>query len=131
MVTVLKEHYNSTTPIPFSGSTMPGFPSNNDEQYRQYIASFTHVFSSTAINEFRGGYTRLNFKSGNPVSVTDPSTYGFKNIVPQDASAAGLPTISISKYYTLGTSSNGPQPRIDQTMPGRRQLLIHYRTPLV
>ena len=114
--TVFEEHYNATTPIPFSGSTMPGFASNNDEQYRQYIASFTHVFSPTVINEFRGGYTRLNFKSGNPVTVTNPSTYGFKNIVPQDSSAAGLPTIAISKYYTLGTSSNGPQPRIDQTM---------------
>jgi len=113
---VFEEHYNNTTPIPFSGSTMPGFPSNNDEQYRQYIASYTYVFSPTTLNELRGGYTRLNFKSGNPVTVTDPSTYGFSNIVPQDASAAGLPTISISKYYTLGTSSNGPQPRIDQTM---------------
>jgi Carboxypeptidase regulatory-like domain len=113
---IFEEHYNSLTPIPFSGSTLPGFPSNNDEQYRQYIASFTHVFTPNSLNEFRAGYTRLNFKSGNPVTVTDPSTYGFQNIVPQDASAAGLPTISISKYFTLGTSSNGPQPRIDQTM---------------
>ncbi|MDE3201061.1 MAG: TonB-dependent receptor [Acidobacteriota bacterium] len=113
---IFEEHNNRLTPIPFSGSTLPGFPSNNDLQYRQYIASYTHVFSANMLNELRGGYTRLNFKSGNPVTVTDPSTYGFKNIVPQDASAAGLPTISISKYFTLGTSSNGPQPRIDQTM---------------
>jgi hypothetical protein len=114
--TVFEEHFNNTTPIPFSGSTLLGFASNNDEQYRQYIASYTHVFSSTTLNEFRGGYTRLNYKSGNPVTVTDPASFGFKNIVPQDASAAGLPTISVSKYFTLGTSSNGPQPRIDQTM---------------
>ncbi|HUX45919.1 MAG TPA: carboxypeptidase regulatory-like domain-containing protein [Terracidiphilus sp.] len=114
--TVFEEHNNRLTPIPFTGSTLPGFPSNNDLQYRQYIGSYTRVFSPTMLNELRGGYTRMNFKSGNPVTVTDPSTYGFQNIVPQDASAAGLPTIAISKYFTLGTSTNGPQPRIDQTM---------------
>src|SRR5262249_34087460 len=50
----------------------------------------------------------------NPVTPTLPSSVGF-NIAPQDPAGAGLPVINITGLFSLGFSSNGPQPRIDQT----------------
>ncbi len=67
------------------------------------------------LNEFRLGYTRLNFRTGTPVNVRQPSDVGFANIFPQLPQGAGYPQINITGYFVLGGTSNGPQPRKDQT----------------
>jgi hypothetical protein len=101
--------------IPFSGATVPGFGDTSVPYTKQFTASWNHVFSSNVLNEFRAGYTRLNFQSGVPINVRQPSDLGFPNIFPQLPSGADYPRMTVSGYFTLGGTSNGPQPRKDQT----------------
>jgi carboxypeptidase family protein len=101
--------------IPFSGSTLPGFGDQSTPFTKQFTASWSHVFSTNVLNELRAGYTRLNFLTGVPNTVRQPASVGFPNIIPQLASGADYPQISITGYFRLGGTSNGPQPRKDQT----------------
>lgn len=101
--------------IPFSGATLPGFGDQSVPFTKQFTGSWNHVFSSNVLNEFRLGYTRLNFRTGQPVNVRQPSDVGFPNIFPQLTSGADYPRISVSGYFVLGGTNNGPQPRKDQT----------------
>ncbi len=100
--------------LPFTGATIPGFGQVNQSHLQQYTASWTHVFSGRMLNEARFGYTRFNFASTFPQTPTLPSSVGF-DINPQLTTGAGLPRMDITGYFNLGFSSNGPQPRIDQT----------------
>lgn len=110
----------TTQTLPFVGATLPGFEEQDRRHYKQYSAGWTHVFNSDVLNEFRVGYTRFNFPSVSPTTVVQPSTYGF-NITPNIPSGAQLPIISVTGIepgqvnFTIGFSSDGPQPRIDQT----------------
>jgi hypothetical protein len=100
--------------LPFTGATLPGFGEHAARHYNQYTAGWTHTFSSNVLNEARLGYTRFNFDAVEPNTPTLPSSAGFA-INPQSPGSAGLPVIGINGLFTLGFSSNGPQPRIDQT----------------
>jgi hypothetical protein len=106
---------SSLNSIPFSGSTLPGFGDQSTPFTKQFTASWNHIFSSSILNELRAGYTRLNFQSGTPQNVRQPSSVGFPNVIPQLASGADYPQINIAGYFNLGGTSNGPQPRKDQT----------------
>jgi hypothetical protein len=100
--------------LPFTGATLPGFGDQSKRHYKQFTAGWTHTFSSNVLNEVRLGYTRFNFDAVEPQTPTLPSSAGFA-INPQDPAATGLPVISLTGLFTLGFSTNGPQPRIDQT----------------
>ena len=106
--------------LPFTGSTLPGFPEVDSRHYKQFTASWTHVFSPTVLNELRFGYTRFNFAAVEPQTPVLPSSFGF-DINVQSPAGAGLPVISVvgnnpgQVSFTLGFSANGPQPRLDQT----------------
>jgi hypothetical protein len=106
----------STDDVPFTGATVPGFGDSNARHYKQFIVSYTHTFSSNIINEFRVGYTRFNYGAVDPQKPTQPSSLGFQ-INSQNTAAAGLPYVSVGGNYAfaLGFSTNGPQPRKDQT----------------
>lgn len=99
---------------PFTGANLPGFPQINTSNDKQFTGAWNHIFSANTLNEFRIGYTRLNFVAVLPQTPTLPSTLGF-GITPQDPAGAGLPRIGVTGLFTLGFSNNGPQPRIDQT----------------
>jgi hypothetical protein len=101
--------------LPFSGATLPGFGDSSVPYTKQFTAAWTHTFNPTLLNEFRPGYTRLNFPTGQPVHVRQPSSVGFQNIIPQLASGADYPQMALTGYFTLGGTNNGPQPRKDQT----------------
>jgi hypothetical protein len=100
--------------LPFTGATVPGFGDESKRHYKQFTLGWTHTFSSSVLNEARLGYTRFNFDAVEPQTPTLPSSAGFA-INPQDPAVAGLPVIGITGLFTLGFSSNGPQPRKDQT----------------
>jgi hypothetical protein len=108
------ERAPSTSDLPFTGSSLPGFTEVDTRSISQYTLSWNHVFSANTLNEMRGGYTRFNFGAVNPQTPTLPSSAGFQ-ITPQNPTGAGLPVVDISGMFTLGFSNNGPQPRIDQT----------------
>jgi hypothetical protein len=98
--------------IPFLGATLPGFEMQQQAHYNQYAISWTHTFSPTTLNELRIGYTRFNFQAVEPVSPINPTTYGFTGITPQTYTGASLPVMNVGGYFSLGFSSDGPQPRI-------------------
>lgn len=103
----------TTDTLPFSGSTLPGFPDTAKRHQKQFTASWNHTFSSNSVNEMRFGYTRFNFVSTFPVTPQLPSASGF-SINPQLVSGAGLPVMNLTGFFAIGFSTNGPQPRIDQ-----------------
>lgn len=107
---------NSLDDAPFqTGATLPGFGSQSFGATKQFTASWSHTINTNQLNEFRLGYTRLNFLAVFPQTVLDPKTVGFPTIVPQIASGSTWPVMSITGYFNLGFSTNGPQPRKDQT----------------
>jgi hypothetical protein len=111
----LWERYPFDETLPFSGADLPGFPSTNVAHTQNYSLTWNHTFNASTLNEARVGYTRLNYDSVVPVNVVDPSSVGFTGIHPQNPSGASYPVIGVTGYFTLGFSTNGPQPRIDQT----------------
>jgi hypothetical protein len=101
--------------LPFTGASLPGFPEQAQRHAKQFTASWNHVFNPNVLNEVRLGYTRFNFIAVQPITPTLPSSVGFTGINPQNTAGAGLPLISLTGFFSLGFSNNGPQPRIDQT----------------
>src|SRR5277367_1460346 len=102
----------SVDTLPFTGSDLPGMSEQAQRHYQQYSASWTHTFSPTTLNELRVAYLRFNFAAVEPVSPINPTAYGFTGIMPQAPSSASLPVIAVGGLFTLGFSSNGPQPRL-------------------
>jgi len=85
---------------------------------QQYTGDYVHQFSASLVNDFSGHYTRFNYQAVEPLTSVDPASLGF-NIHPEIAAAANVPTISVggtNVSFTLGWSTNGPQPRIDQVV---------------
>jgi hypothetical protein len=101
--------------IPFTGATLPGFGDGSIPFTKQFTASWIHTLSADTLNELRLGYTRLNFPTGQPQKVVQPAQVGFPNIFPQLPSGASYPNMDLTGYFTLGGTTNGPQPRKDQT----------------
>lgn len=101
--------------LPFSGSTLPGFGDSSLPFTKMFTASWIHTFTPNVLNELRAGYTRLNFPTGQPQHNRQPSSAGFSNIIPQRPAQADLPNIALTGYFTIGGTTNGPQPRKDQT----------------
>ena len=106
------QHQSVASNIPFTGATLPGFGENDTQLIQQYTFDYVRQLSSTAVNDFAVHYTRFNYQAVIPQSPALPSSYGFA-ISPQNTVAATLPTIATG-YFTLGFSTNGPQPRVDQ-----------------
>jgi hypothetical protein len=102
--------------LPFGGADLPGFTEVNAAHIKMFNADYTHTFNSTTLNDFRGGYFRFNYAAVTPQTVTAPSSAGF-NISPQ-TSLMGLPNMGLTGYFTLGFSSEGPQPRKDTNLMG-------------
>jgi len=130
----LYQHLPTIDTLPFTGATLPGFGDQNTSEIRQITGSFTHQFNANTLNQLAVHYTRFNFGSVTPQKVVQPSSLGFA-ISPQNAAGAGVPTMTVTGGFTLGFSTNGPQPRIDQTYQiddnfskviGRHSLKIGY-----
>lgn len=109
---VFTQPQQSADTLPFIGANLPGFGEKSVNNQYQYLVNETHIFNSNMLNEFRVQYQRFNFVAVQPQQVVLPSSAGF-NINSQIASGAGLPTMSVSGFFTLGFSEDGPQPRID------------------
>lgn len=124
----------SVSTIPFTGATVPGFAEVDRTDIYQYTADYVRQLSSTAVNDLAAHYTRFNYQAVTPQSTVAPSSLGF-SVNPQNTAAESLPTIALTGLFTLGFSTNGPQPRIDQTYQvddnlskvlGHHQLKVGY-----
>jgi hypothetical protein len=108
----LYDFYNSTNTLPFTGATVPGFSDGNNEHIQQYTFDYVRQFGPSAVNDFAAHWTRFNFKASFPQQIVDPASVGF-NITPQDKSGQTVPQLAVDGFFTLGGTSNGPQPRVD------------------
>jgi hypothetical protein len=113
-----KSHAPET--LPFTGALLPGFGDFSTTSTNMITFDYVHQFSPTAVNDFAGHYTRLNFDTVEPQVPMAPSSVGFA-ISPQNTAGQGLPLINITSpvsgiNFKLGFSYNGPQPRIDQVL---------------
>jgi len=81
---------------------------------KQFVTSWNHTFSSNVLNELRAGYTRLNFQSTTPRRPYTKDV-GFSNIFFAVHRWRRLPFHGGHRILQLGFSTNGPQPRKDQT----------------
>ncbi|MGD0893559.1 MAG: TonB-dependent receptor, partial [Terracidiphilus sp.] len=106
-----KEKDNET--IPFTGASLPGFNEIDTNTVQQYTFDYVRQIGSSEVNDLAAHWTRFNFDAVQPATIVDPSSLGF-NIVPEITAAASVPTITVSGFFELGFSTNGPQPRIDQ-----------------
>lgn len=111
--TYVRETESVSSTIPFVGATVPGFGESDSEAFRFVTVSWTHIFNDHVLNELRGGYNRFNFEAVFPTTPTLPSSAGF-DIAPQVPSGAGLPVVNVVGLFSIGFSSDGPQPRIDE-----------------
>lgn len=115
----IDERTNQTRDLPFTGATIPGFGDLRTVDIHQFSAGYIRMLGSTAVNDLEVHFTRFNFDSVEPQHVVQPSSLGF-SITPENMKAASVPTIAINgadpsqPTFTLGFSTNGPQPRIDQ-----------------
>lgn len=103
-------------PLGAPATTFPGLGEIAQRHYKQFIVDWTHSLSSATLNEFRVGYTRFNFVTDQPAKPIAPSSVGF-NINSQITSGESLPLMNILGAYQfqVGFTTNGPQPRKDQT----------------
>jgi Carboxypeptidase regulatory-like domain len=111
----LWEHNPVIHTLPFLGSTLPGNGENDTSFSTQAVAAWTHTFNPTTLNEFRVAFIRFNYAAVSPTNIELPSSLGFTGINPQFPGTASAPTISLTGYFTLGFSPDGPQPAIDNT----------------
>jgi outer membrane receptor protein involved in Fe transport len=86
----------NNTNSPLSTVNFPGFDSNQQNTYRNFLIAETHVFSSSVTNELRLAYNRI--KLGFPLA--DPS-----------GPASTQPTISVGGLTSIGAPTNIPQGR--------------------
>ncbi|HZL25779.1 MAG TPA: carboxypeptidase-like regulatory domain-containing protein [Acidobacteriaceae bacterium] len=105
----------SSETLPFSGASLPGFGDQSVATIWQYTADYVHQVSATAVNDLSAHYTRFNFQSGQPQQIVQPSSLGFA-ITPNDPVNSTVPSIAVGSGFTLGGTTNGPQPRIDQVI---------------
>ncbi len=99
--------------LPFTGATVPGFGETSTTRIQQDTFDYVRQFGVTAVNDLAFHYLRFNFVTVQPQNIVAPSSLGFA-ISPQNTAAQSVPTIDIDNFFTLGFSTNGPQPRIDQ-----------------
>ncbi|HZL25878.1 MAG TPA: carboxypeptidase-like regulatory domain-containing protein [Acidobacteriaceae bacterium] len=130
----IRNHQVAPETLPFTGASLPGFGDVSTTTVQQYTFDFVHQFNSTTVNDLSAHWTRFNFQAVFPQTPAAPSTAGFA-VNPQNTAGEGLPTIALTSFFTLGFSTNGPQPRIDQvyqlddtvsTVIGRHNLKMGY-----
>lgn len=111
-------NYYTTDPV-CTTSTLPGFQCSSDITTQLYGGGWTHIFTPSLINEFHGGFLRYKL----PRTPAGPdSKFDFEDHYGIPATQAanvpgnfGIPLTSITGYNNLGSQTNVPQYRADNT----------------
>ena len=104
---------NSHQNLPFSGATVPGFPALRDFENRNVAIAQTHIFSSSAINQFRAGFSRIASRSAAPSPLTAQSVGITRVNDPQERS---LPHIQILGALQLGNAANDKNETVNNNL---------------
>jgi hypothetical protein len=112
---MLFQNQPTSSTLPFTGSSLPGFTELDYSARKNISADWTHTFNGSTLNELRASWLRFNYQDVYPTQISQPSSFGFTGISPQFPQYASLPFIGITGYFNLGFATSGPQPRIDST----------------
>lgn len=135
---ILQQHRQNplwtSNPIAGNGSSATDFAIRN----QGLALGWTHVFSSTAVNQARYGFLRDNAHS-NPIGLTLGSSnapdYGLSGI-PASPYTAGIPPVWVSGFVNLGVSRYRPQFQVSQVfqfidnftkLMGQHSLMFGYQ----
>lgn len=104
--------YNGTlNPFPFA--TVPGFASRNIVNYYFTNIDYTHIFSTTLLNDFHFVTHRSNFLADTPVKqLPTPQSLGI-GVTPDQAT--GPTNLFFDTGLALGESENGPTRYVENT----------------
>lgn len=106
-------------PFPTGGDGGGFFTGIEDNAYRSFATSWTHLFSPTLINEFRLGYNRVNSQRLQLNSdKTSEQLLGFAGGfpgVPNVPQNGGLPQLTFSDVSTIGSPTFLPSHEIQNT----------------
>ncbi|HLK64282.1 MAG TPA: hypothetical protein VKU19_12630 [Bryobacteraceae bacterium] len=94
---------NSDQTAPFSGANVPGFPAVGDYANRNLAITYTHIFSPTVVNQFRGGFTRIAGRNFAPGTLTAQDV-GITKVGGYDQTS--LPNMEVLGAFQLGRSNN-------------------------
>lgn len=111
----IMNHSPSNTQLAFTGATLLGWPEVDSREVKDTNVAWNHTFNNSTLNELRLGYARFNFDAVEPATPAQPSSFGFTGVNAQNTVSASMPRVSVTGLFTLGFSTNGPQPRKDQT----------------
>jgi Carboxypeptidase regulatory-like domain/TonB dependent receptor-like, beta-barrel len=112
------EDQPSSIPPTFPNTLADGggfFSGVEDNAYRSFALSETHIFSPSLVNEFRFGYNRIHaqrFQFNYNTNVS--AEVGFPG-VPFAPDNGGLPQLTFSDVYTLGSPTYLPSLEIQNT----------------
>ena len=116
------EDQPSLIPSPFQVTGGDGggfFTGNEDNSYKSFALSETHIFNPHVVNEFRFGYNRiysqrLQFNANQQASQIIPGGVDFPGI-PFVPGNGGLPQLTYSDISTLGSPTFLPSREIQNT----------------
>ena len=102
---------------PFAGpgfSALPGYGNDVTRRGQNLLAAFTHIPSSTLVNDIRFGYNRVAIDVAAADTTITNASVGLPSLSanPRDA---GLSLISISGFSPLGPEYNNPQASTSDT----------------
>ncbi|MCM3880018.1 MAG: carboxypeptidase regulatory-like domain-containing protein, partial [Vicinamibacterales bacterium] len=96
---------------PFAGpgfSLVPGYGNDVARRGQNFVASATHVVSSTLLNETRAGFNRVSASVFPELGGATNSSVGLP-VLSTNPRDAGLSLVSVSGYSPLGHEYNNPQ----------------------
>ncbi len=90
-----------------------GFSDAN--RYQSSNLTWTRTISPTVLNELRFATNRVATLDAVPTTKTPPSGLGFLTVTPDDPKGAAPPLVSVTGYFNLGPSPQGPTKIHDTT----------------
>lgn len=96
-----------TSPPPVN---IPGFPYEDKFGFQNGVIADTYTFRPGLLNEARFNFSRIRTVNNHPAYQVDPETMGFRY-----PGASNIPTIVLSGWTTIGTSSSTDNLRRDNT----------------
>ncbi len=111
------ENQPSSIPGTFGGLADGGgfFSGIEDNSYRSFATSWTHIFTPRLVNEFRLGYNRINSQRFQLNSDTNVSAeIGFPG-VPFAPGIGGLPQLTFNDVATLGSPTFLPSKELQNS----------------
>jgi hypothetical protein len=115
-LTTLRESVNQPYPLGPGASPLEGYGSiQPSTQYNTFLSE-NHIFSPSAINELRLGFSRIVLSVANQNSNNVAQELGITGLDPAAyASYSGVPTFSVPGFATISAVNFFPQIRADST----------------